>query len=257
MPEIVYAPWRDENQKIKYPFSDTATLENDDGVAVDGDLFDDARVYPIGGTVGIFLNRITIAGSTVTFAVGDPVSGELASGSYDVNSAPDEVALFDVHGRPAGILVSDSQRLGLVLSSYGEGEFLFEVEQTEFAPSVVIPLPQAGLRGVLLDDGSFLAGDIYIVGADGIVVSLEGGFVRVDALGDPYARVEACDEEGVPLQVFCGLKTINGISPDVNGDFKLSIGANEAGQPILRLEVDEEGNVNFKTLGISTGLSNA
>lgn len=257
MPEIIYAGWRDGNQKINYPFADTATLVNGAGVAVARDLFDDARVYPIGGALGLFLNRITVAGSIVTIAIGDPVAGELASGSYDANTAPDELGLFDAYGRPAGILVSDAQRLSAALTSYGEGTFLFEAGQTEFAPSVAIPLPQAGVRGVLLDDGSFLAGDIYLVGDDGVVVSWEGGHVRVDALGDPYALSKACDEEGVPLPVFCGLKSINGIKPDSAGDLKISIGANQSSKPILRLETDDAGNINVKMLGISTGLSNA
>jgi hypothetical protein len=167
------------------------------------------------------------------------------------------VALFDVYGRPAGILVSDAVRLAAVVSRYGNGDTVFEPGETEFAPSVAIPLPQAGLRGVLLDDGSLLAGDIYVVGAEGVTVSYEGGAIRVDALGDPYALIKSCDEEGVPLPRFCGLKTINGIPPDANGDFKLSVGANMAGEPILRLETDEEGDVTLKEVGLTTGLTNA
>jgi hypothetical protein len=255
--DIAYAPWRDNNQQINYPFSDTARLSNDAGASVDHDLFDDARIYPVGGSVGLYLSRITLDGPMVTLAIGDPEHGELATVTYDANAAPEELALMDAYGRPAGILVSDSIRLAAVVSRYGEGDTVFEPAETEFAPSVAIPLPQAGVRGVLLDDGSVLAGDIYLVGADGVVVSYESGAIRVDALGDPYALQKSCDEEGVPLPVFCGLKTINGIPPDGNGDFKLSVGANMASEPILRLETDEEGDVTLKEVGLTTGLGNA
>jgi hypothetical protein len=255
--DITYAPWRDNNQKINYPFSDTARLFNDAGASLDRDLFDDARIYPVGGSVGLYLNRVTLAGPMVTFAIGDPEHGELATTTYDANAAPAELALVDAYGRPAGILVSDAIRLAAVVSRYGEGDTVFEPDETEFAPSVAIPLPQAGLRGVLLDDGAILASDVYLVGEDGVVVSYEDGAIRVDALGDPYALQKSCDDEGAPLPVFYGLKTINGIPPDQNGDFKFSVGANMASEPILRLETDEEGDVTLKEVGLTTGLGNA
>lgn len=252
MPEIVYPEWRNGNEEINYPFSDRATLENGDGRLVDQDLFDDARLYPIGGEAGLYLTRINVTGTVVMFGIGDPVNGELATGSYDVNAAPNEVALFDANGRAAGILVSSSARLAVLLSTYGPGDTVFEPDQTEFAPTVAIPVPFIGVRGLLLDDGNIVAGDLYLVGTDGIVLHEEDGFIRVDSIGDPYALVKACEDEGLPLPTFCGLKTINGISPDERGDFKLGVGGNLANDPILRIEVDSTGQVRLKQVGTTT-----
>ncbi len=255
MPEIVYPQWRNGNEEINYPFSDRATLENSDGIGVDQDLFDDARLYPIGGDAGLYLTRINVTGTLVTFGIGDETNGELATGSYDVNSAPDQVRLVDAYGRAAGILVSSSDRLALLLSTYGPGDTVFEPAQTEFAPTVAIPMPQVGVRGLLLDDGEIISGDLYLAGADGIVLRLEDGFLRVDAIGDPYALVKSCEAEGLPLPEFCGLKTINGISPNSRGDFKLGVGGNLAADPVIRIEADETGQIRMQQVGTAkTGI---
>jgi hypothetical protein len=255
MVDIAYPEWRNGNEHIRYPFADYVSLRNVDGATVDRDLFDDARLYPIGGAAGLFLSRVTVDGNVVTFAVADLVSGELASCSYDATAAPNELYLTDAYGRPAGILVSSAEKLAAALSKYGQGTVEFTQEQTEFVATVAIPMPQPGLRGLLLDDGQVVSGDICLVGADGAVLSVEDGVIRVDFLGDPYALKRTCDEEGAPLPEFCGLKTINGIEPDENGDFKLSIGGNLASDPVLRLAVDSNGQIQLSQVCTSkTGL---
>lgn len=249
MNKIIHAEWRNNNQRVNYPFADHATLANDDGVSIDRDLFDDARVYPIGGGAGLYLGQIRSADAKITFAIFDPEVGELARGVLDSEDVGDDIPIFDDFGRPAGILVSSAGRLSSLFSLYGTGEFAFEPEQTEFAASVAIPMPQLGVRGLLLDDGSFLAGDVYLVGTDGVVLSMEAGAIRVDIIGDPYALVKACLEEGFPVPAFCGLRTINQIPPDENGDFKITIGGNVAGDPILRVEQAGPGTLLLKAVG--------
>jgi hypothetical protein len=248
MDRIILEEWRNSNEHVRYPFHDDATLVNGNGILIDEDLFYDARLYPIGADVGVYLSKIVVADNGITFFISDPSHGILASGGFDFDSVPDQIALADAYGRPAGILVSSAAKLGALSNVYGEGEVLFEQAQTEFAPTVVVPLPQIGVRGVLLDDGNIVAGDIYLVGTDGVVLSIEDGNIRVDVIGDPYALAKACEAEGIPLPAFCGLKTINGIPPDANGDFKLTIGGNEATDNILRVEMDN-GRLTLKAVG--------
>lgn len=254
MLDIQYQQWRDENKNRRYPFADTASLRNGDGVAVAESLFDDARVYPVGASVGLFLRRIEVTDTRLDFHIADPVSGELASGGFSFGgAAPNNIVLSDVYGRPAGILVSDASKLSALPALYGEGDFSFEADQTEFAASVAIPSPQPGVRGILLDDGNIVSGDIYLVGTDGVVLSEEDGNIRVDVIGDPYALMKACAEQGIEFPKFCGLRTINQITPDANGDFKITIGGNLAPDNILRIEQDG-GQVKLRALG-GTGLS--
>jgi len=255
--DILYPEWRNRNTNVKYPFTDISALTNGEGKFIDQDLFDDARLYPIGGSAGIFLSQIEVSGTTVTFTISDPISGVLATGVYDASDPKDDIALYDVFGRPAGILVSSITRLNLLIGSFGPGVFSFESNQAEFVASVAIPMSQAGLFGFELDDGNVVSGDVYLVGVDGVVLSLESGNIRIDALGDPYALAKACDDEGSPLATFCGLKTINGIEPDENGDFKIAPGANVTEDTLIRVSV-AYGELSIEQVCTDRlGLSNA
>lgn len=248
--EIIFPEWRDGNLHTRYPFTDDATLVNQDGLTIDQDLFDDARLYPVGGSAGMFLRRVEVTVSGLFFHIADSVSGELASGGYlFADPVPDLIRLTDQYGRASGVLVSDSDRLAAAAGIYPLGDTIFTQAQTEFAPTVAVPIPNTQLRGILLDDGGFISGDIYLVGSNGIVLTEEGGAIRVDVVGDPYALIRACQAEGFLAPTFCGLKTINGIAPDENGDFKLTIGGNLAPQNILRIVQDDNGNLQVLAMG--------
>ena len=224
--EIIFPEWRNQNEHINYPFSDIATMISDTGVRMPKSLFDDARFYPIGAVVGVYLKSVVIQGNIVTMTIADP-DQELAIGSYDYTNPLNDVPFYDSFGRPAGVLVSTVEKLKLLPAAL-PAAVTFTQKQTEFAASCVVPQPQIGLRGFILDDGSYFTGDLYLVGVDGIVLSVpQPNVIRVDVIGDPYAKLEECDEEGIPVKPLCGLKTINKIAPDpVTGDFKLSPGAN-------------------------------
>lgn len=257
MRDILFPEWRNNAERVNYPFSDVATLINAQNAKVDRDLFDDARIYPVGGSAGMYLSKIVVTALTVSIHIGSPTNDDMASVEFDIATPPDDLSLVDPLGRPAGVLVSTTEKLLNVAGIYGLGETLFEREQTEFDASVVIPLPQLGIRGLLLDDGTLLTGDVYLVGVDGIVLRMDGDNIRVDAIGDPYAVAKACDEAGVPVPGFCGVKTINKIAPNENGDFKLTTGANVAIDNILRVSLESAGVVKIAPVGIRGFPSNA
>lgn len=244
---VIFQEWRDRWNETKYPFSDAASLVNADGVEILPTLFDDARIFPIGGTAGAWLNRISLVNGVITFAVASPDVGELATGTYDLyGAAKDRIALTDAYGRPAGVLVSDNARLAALGGVYAEGATVtFEQDETEFTAAVVVPMPNVGVRGVLLDDGTLLAGDVWLVGEGGVVLRKESDTIRVDILGDPYAKRKDCEKDNVPTVPFCGLRTINLIPPDETGDFKITTGGNTAADNILRVE-NNNGAVKLK-----------
>jgi len=250
---LLNTEWRNNNERVNYPFADYATLVNSSGAAVDQDLFDDARIYPIGGTGGLYLGKISVEGTELTFHIYDPSLGEVATGAFDFGSPPSEVALYDAYSRPAGILVSDANRLGALNGIYGEGSVEFEQEQTEFVASVAIPLPDPGVRGLLLDDGNIVSGDIWLVGEDGVVLRMEDGAIRMDVIGDPYVQEKDCEEEGSPLPQFCGLKSINQITPNDIGDFTLRTGGNLAEDPVVRV-VPITNGVRVEMVGMKGGI---
>ena len=251
--DIVYPEWRDENLHIKFPFSDNALLINTDDQAVPASMFDDARIYPIGGKEDAFLSAVTVTDTEMTFEISDSGTAGIATGIVDLTALPPtddeyDIGLLDSYGRPAGVLVSSAGRLRNLAGLLGTGVAPFTSTQTPFVASVIIPMPQLGVRGLLLDDGELMTGDVYLVGTDGIVLSVEYGAIRLDAIGDPYALLKKCEEEGVILPAFCGLRTINGIAPDDQGDFKLTVGGNDAPDTVLRM-TPREGVLTMKTVG--------
>jgi len=250
--QILFPPWRNEQYFSRYPFVDSASLKNSAGVEIDNALFDDAVIHPMGGAAGAFLGMISVSGRVITFHIYDSENGETAHGDFDFDSADTPQAglikLVDNYGRPAGALVSDHDRLTALAGVYGEGEYEFERAQTEFVAAVVIPLPNIAVSGFLLPDGTAIGGDVWLVGENGVVLTLEDGAIRVDIPGDPYAKKKDCDEQDQPLDPFCGVRTINEIPPDENGDFKLTIGGNEATDPALRIE-QEASMIKIKLLG--------
>lgn len=253
MNELIHTTWRDNAQQVRYPFIDSATLVGTGGRALPQDLLIDASVAPLGGEARLYLNRVTVTGPSMTFAVAGPVVGELASATVDLNTTVERLALIDVFGRPAGVLVVDLSLLPTALAALGEGTTTFEVEASEFCASVAVPMPSLGVLGVVTDDGGLLTGDVVLVGEDGVVLSVEDGALRVDVLGDPYAFLAACLEEGVAPVEFCGLKTINHIPSNAQGDFLLRAGANAAGDPVLRFYVSE-GQITVTQVGGKSGL---
>jgi hypothetical protein len=247
--KIVFDEWRDSNEHRNYPFSDGATLT--DGVnEIPQDLFVDARLYPIGAQGRVYLSNVRFDAPDVTLTISDTEVGVLATATFSLESLPDRVVFGDSLGRPAGLMIP-VEAVGLaVFGSFGTGDTPFLVDQAEFAASVVVPTPEIGIRGLLLDDGTLFTGDIFLVGEDGIVLTDEGGFIRVDVVGDPFALqqlcidelcggdIANCDPATLKLLQFCGLRTINGVGPNDAGDFKLTIGSNKALENVLRIEQD-------------------
>lgn len=241
MSEIIFQDWRNSNMNVKYPFIDNATLKNGDGDSIDQDLFEDARIYPIGGHSGAFISKVKFDGTYISFVISDSVTANTASGKISKPVTSGTIELLDVYGRQAGVLVSTAEKLENLFGRYKQGETVFTSAATEFVPTVVTSIVCPGVQGFVLDDGSFISGNVYLCGTDGIVLSADGDEIRVDIVGDPYANVKNCAEDGTPITPFCGLKTINGIGPDSNGDFKLTTGANQQVDNIFRVAPSGKG----------------
>ena len=95
---ILHPQWRDELEFVKYPFSDSATLRNADGLFLPETLFLDAIFYPIGGGARLRISQVTIDYQQVTLAIGDESNAGLAFGTFPLLSPPDYIRF----GRKAG-----------------------------------------------------------------------------------------------------------------------------------------------------------
>ena len=247
MSKIAFNDWRAENEQRNYPFADDATMTNGT-LTLAKSLFIDGRLYPIGGNEELYLIRVSRSGSTISFVIGTEIGGELATGSFDVTDIPEngEVAFFDTYGRPAGMLLATEESLQ-AFSGLNSGDYEFIQSQTQFATAVVVPQPDAGLRGFILPDGQIIAGEVWLIGEDGVVVRNDDGALRVDIIGDPFAARKLCEDEEpsddtiAELEAYCPIETINGIEPDENGNYKLLVGSNQSLANILRITPGTSG----------------
>ena len=254
---LIFPEWRDENAKAKYTFADSATLDNGE-YQIDEAAFLDGRLYPIGGNERLYLSRITRDGDDITLGISAEGLGELATATFSVASPPDngELAFSDAYGRPAGILLSTPTALA-ALGALDQGTQAMMLAQTRFAATVVIPQPDVGVRGILTEEGDFLAGDVWLVGEDGVVLREEDGAIRVDFIGEPYASRELCQDEEPQeggetvepiLAPFCPIKTINGYAPNDYGNLELRIGSDQSETNIMRI-IGQNGQLKISLLG--------
>jgi hypothetical protein len=240
---------RPNHPRLHYPFIDDATLVAGDGLELPEDVFRDAALYAPGGLAGQYLSGVLATAQDITFVVSD-AGGELCRGTVG-RELVDQIPLEDQYGRGCGVLVP-GDRFASFVAQVPTGEHSFGLGAAEFTATCVTPMPSSGISGFLLDDGSFVSGDVWIVGRDGVTVRLdEDNVVRVHATGDPQFRIKNCGdavetELPIPLQkldvtlVDSGQATVR-LTPDIYGGVHIYPGRNQANKNVLRVEPLENG----------------
>ena len=246
-------------EPTKYPFADDAPLTNEAGDIIFNETFLDASLYPIGNRERMYISKVTITNTDATITIGDVLVDELATSTFDILSPPSLLRFEDPFGRPAGIIKSEPLRLA-IFQSWTVGEHTFEVGETEFVAAVCIPTPEVGVRGVQLDDGTILTGDVYIVADEGVVFSVreltvDNGcgdietfqVIRTDVVGDPLFRRRLCAPALFDSPQFLETITFKAGSdtivcgPDDFGDIKITVGTQDSPDTILRVRSVTDG----------------
>jgi hypothetical protein len=264
---VLHPEWRDEGEPTKYPFADEATLRAADGAFIPESLFLDAVFYPIGGGTQLYLSQVELSHQEAVLTIGDEVNSAIAYGTVDILNPADSIRFVDLYGRPAGLIVSEAGRLAL-FQAWQTGIHHFTADATGFAATCCIPTPEIGVRGILLADGSLFVGDIWIVGETGVVLTAEAAtyaatgspresaaynYIRVDIVGDPLFRRSRCEQifttprflEQITVQDGCRQIIAR---PDQYGDFKITVGHQDAVDTVLRIRTTPEGLV-FEAVG--------
>lgn len=246
MPRTLFPEFRDEQRDSNYPFGDACTLRSTDNLFFDPGLFLDAVLYPTGSPERLAITSITTSYSAITIYIGNDAAVDLLQVTYDPLSAPDTLTVYQ-GDRIAGMLLPDSTLLA-TLQSWPTGSHAFATGEAEFVPSVTIPLPDVGVTGFQLDNGDVISGDVWLVGADGIVFTvLDGDTIRVDVVGDPLFRRRLCEAAGFVTANYG--KTINNIPPDEYGDFKIIVGTQLNASPALRVWRDPFQSIRWHVIG--------
>lgn len=253
MVRILYPDYRRENLDRLYPFDDQATLTNG-RVAIPKDVFVDGRLYPIGADEHLYLLSIVVDPSTVLLTIADS-GGPVGTASFPANDPPGVLSFEDEYERPIGILVCWEKNLAK-LSGLANGTYTFLESQTRFAATICVPQPQAGVRALQIPTGEIFTGEVFLVGEDGVQLtcfqapagrtdldhlSVEPNEIRVDIVGDPLFRRKICADQEHSYEYVRVAQTINGIRPDIEGNFQFTVGSHTTNIPALRLTPVENG----------------
>jgi hypothetical protein len=206
--ELQNQEFREQQAPSKYPFADRATLRTNTGLDLPADTFLDAIVYPPGVLSQPRITQVVIVNRVITIHVGDATQPSLATTAFDPLFPPDELFLTDAYGRPAGVLVSEIERL-TALQAWPQGTHVFALTAAEFAASCTIPLPAYGVSGFQVED-RIMTDDVWLVGENGVTVRWIDDAIRIDIVGDPLFIRRGCDDvEAYEAPTF--VRRINGI----------------------------------------------
>ena len=214
MPSVIFPEYRDSLKSVKYPFTDTATLESTDGnLTLPKEVFCDATLYIPGAVAPIYVQKITISNAVKTITVSDYSKKYTATG--EIKPLADSIELFDSMNRSVGMLVASSNLT--YFTSIPSGEYEFTYKATPFVPRCITQLNDTGITSVGTESTA-LEGDIWLVGKQGIILRYVDDAIRVDIVGEPLFKFE---DENFDPPTF--VQTINGLESDEYGNFKITV----------------------------------
>lgn len=224
---VIHTEWLNENQNRRYPFWDSASMVDTTGsMTVPNELIADLT-FPISDSVSpadFHLNRLTVFGGGITIEIGYQgttiatrtitEAEHVENKSYLIEGSGD---FADSVGRITIGRISDIKRYG--------GVYAFTATTAPLLPTVCHFSVRGvnALRVATADNevSDLLQGDIELVAGSNISLAIAdlGGGVKqltVSAItNSDFQEVCECpdDTQGEPI------RTINGMSPDVDGNF--------------------------------------
>ena len=157
--------YRNQHEHRQYPFADDATLTATNGTVLPTDFIVDAILYPIDLENALYVQTVDYASKTIKLA--DTVTNKIHG--VAVWDDTDTVYVYepDKPNRMVGVLTLGSGRNN---QSVG-GTLTFTAKTAVLTPTAFYPLNQAGVRGVVLEDGTYYTGAINFEGRNGVSVS--------------------------------------------------------------------------------------
>lgn len=258
MDKTIYQTWRNECETSTYPFGDNSLLVATNGVTVfPADALVDMSLYPIGSIGDVYMSTVEVTADTVTLTIADSEK-PLCTAVYNIRTSPDWIDFADSWGRPAGMAVVDAQTMAQV-AAWQAGVYYFTSSSARVCGSAVIPTPEVGVRGFLMEDGEFFTGHVILFAEDGISIQYDSDGIRVDATGDPLFLRKDCEAASLAghSSVAGGfddgpfLQTINGIPGGPGGDFVFFPGDDLTSDSVVRIMPEGSG---LRITLVATGL---
>lgn len=236
----------------QYPFTPTASLTNGTDT-IPNNLFTDCVFYLASSAGQVYLSSVNVSSSKIRISIGVAEDAEAATAEISVPVSVSRVAVYDRQGRPAGVLISSPDRLGL-LATWGLGTHRFEREQAEFCLGCYHTTSPSEVSGIRLPDGSSVSGEVWLVGADGIVLTTfndsKGNNVQLNAVGDPLFVQKECGETDLfePIRPIRSITVLSSsgsyvCTPSTYGNFSIQMNNALNANTALRLHTTNLGVV--------------
>lgn len=234
MPRVIFQEFRDQYEKTRYPFMDTATLTDVTGtLVIPENIFLDAGFcFPEGMP---YLSGIQVQNNRIVLTV---TSGsDSASCELDRTAIPDVLHFQNDRKRRMGCLVSEKVRLNW-LASIETGEYTFYPEAASFAARCNTPSRVIGASSLGTGQDS-MHGDVWLVGADGIYLRHMGNnVIRIDMMGEVLHKRANCAGE---LEPQVCLKSINHVHSDAYGHLVFGMRPGTAAGTRVQVNTTESG----------------
>lgn len=251
---ILFPQFRDEQSDSRYPFADRAALVSQERkLEIAHDTFIDASIHVIGGAQRAYISSIAVTPVLITITVGDATNKKTAAATFNPLAVPADgvLALIDIYGRPAGMLLSSALALS-AFSAWPNETHTFKIADTEFVASVVIPANEPGVRALIGADNALVTGDIWLIGDRGVVLrASDAQTIKVDVVGEPLFQRVVCEPVSrFQPKTFLQTITVNGVTcgPDDYGNFALTATGHAASDTILRIYY-QDGTIKIDTVG--------
>jgi len=173
-----------------YPFNDTCSMTSLNGDIVPKGAILDARVYTTSSKETTYISVIDVSESTLTIHLSDSSYVDIAKATVELG---DQLAIFlDTFGREVGVIYADFDKLRGAL---GSTQTLFEFDTTAlaFVSSVLVPQPRNVLTSLYTDTSKAAAGDIWLIGEDGVALTVSDNTVSVNINSDPLFKRKSCE----------------------------------------------------------------
>lgn len=246
---INYPTYHEELMKVKYPFSETATLTNGD-VFIENDIFVDGRIFPPLASVTTFISGITID-ITCSIVLSDE-KGIVGIAEFEKSNPPSVVNFYSNTNAYVGLLVGYEHGGIKKLTNWPVGSYEFSSQATCFSPTVLVPQPQECVRSITLADGSVFTGPVALVGENGVQLTCpkdEENTIQVDIVGDPLYTKRLCNEEAATFSNDTIFKILDydgtSIKADNNGSINITIAIQEHESPALRITKDGANSIKI------------
>lgn len=244
-------------ENTNYPFVPAASLSNGTVSFFEG-TFLDAHIYPVDGNGRYYLSRVVVETAAIAFYVGDIQSPFRLSATLPLPTGQETVQLIDDSGRPGGVLVSSGTRLA-IFAGWGTGTYDFERQQTEFAVTCCVPVPDPGVTGVRPVGYQAASGRVWLLGENGVVLDASSAVdstgaayevVTVHIVGDPLYLQRLCAPEDTftPVNPVRAIRVLSSTEdytcyPDTRGSFNIQANAGLVARPALRVRTTPQGIV--------------